>query len=137
MMESTTALARRPLFYAAAINNPRTNPLWRGASCGDLRCGNMGDFLDLVIGPTGHPWASLVDGCPGKANHCVPDCGGLDNSCPSRPSTNTTRGEGAVGTVVGGPSLAPIRLQGVRSPSIHATAASAPASRARSRAPPS
>lgn len=70
-METSSALRRHPLFYAVALNDPRTNPLWRG-DCGDIRCGNMGDFLGLVLGPDGHPWSALVDGCPGHGNRCTP-----------------------------------------------------------------
>jgi hypothetical protein len=104
LLESINSLSRDPLFYAVSLNDPRTNPLWRG-DCGDIRCGNMGDFLDLVIGPDGRPWGALVDGCPGTGNACVPSCGGLDNSCPKSPSLTTPRGEGAVATVIRGPSL--------------------------------
>lgn len=104
LLESTTALSPEPLLHAVSLNDPRANPLWKG-SCDDTRCGNMGDFLDLVIGPDGRPWAALVDACPGSANNCVPVCGTLDNGCPTTPSLTTPRGEGAIGTVVRGPKL--------------------------------
>jgi hypothetical protein len=92
VVTSADALKSRPTFYAAAVNDPAGNPLWRGR-CGDIRCGNIGDFLDVVIGPEGTPWAALVDSCPGAENEC------------EEFTVNTPRGEAILGRLVGGPSL--------------------------------
>jgi hypothetical protein len=134
LLESRTALSAEPLFYAVPLNDPATNPLWEG-SCGDIRCGNLGDFLALVIGGDGHPWAALVDACPGKANRCTPACSGLDNSCPTTPSLTSPRGEGAVGTVVDGPELGAGGTAGARSSDARGAPAGGP-SPASARAPP-
>lgn len=89
---SANALSRDPTFFASAVNDPETNPLWRGA-CGDVRCGNIGDFLDVVVGPDGDPYAALVDSCPGEENECTAF------------TVATPRGEAILGRLVGGPSL--------------------------------
>ena len=57
MGTSHDALAADPLFYAAPANDPRDEHAVEGP-CDDLRCGNIGDFLDVEIGPDG----SVVDG---------------------------------------------------------------------------
>ena len=70
-VDAQDALADDPLFYAAPVNDPATNALWKGA-CDDLRCGNIGDFLDVEIGPDGSAWSALVDSCPaaeGRVHH--------------------------------------------------------------------
>jgi hypothetical protein len=92
VVQTTDALATDPRFIAAVQNDPQTNPLWIG-TCGTLRCGNIGDFLDVVIGPDGTAWSALVDSCVGKDNKCT----GFDVHLP--------RGEAVVGHVVGAPSL--------------------------------
>jgi hypothetical protein len=91
MGSTSEALAADPLFYAAPANDPGTNALWKG-QCGDLRCGNVGDFLDVEIGPDGSAWAALVDGCPGDKDECIT---GLPITTP--------RGEGVVGQLTGPP----------------------------------
>jgi hypothetical protein len=89
---SQDALAPDPLFYAAPANDMRTNTLWKG-TCDDLRCGNIGDFLDVEIGPDGSAWVALVDSCPGN-DECITDL-----------TIDTPRGEGVVGQLVGGRPL--------------------------------
>lgn len=81
---TTNALAKKPIFYSATINDPK-DPLWVG-HCGPdpIRCG-WGDFFDVVVSPKGEPWSVTVDLC--KADDCS---GG---------------GEGVVGRLIGGPSL--------------------------------
>jgi hypothetical protein len=91
MVTSVTALNSNPTFYAASVNDPETNTLWKG-SCGDVRCGNTGDFMDVVVGPEGTPWAAFVDSCPNGD-----ECTGF--------SAATPRGEAILGRLVGGPSL--------------------------------
>ena len=91
MVQSANVLDEDPTFYAAPLNDPATNALWKG-SCGTLRCGNMGDFLDVVVGPDGRASAALVDSCP------------LEDKCTAFGVTDP-RGEAAVGQLVGGPPL--------------------------------
>jgi hypothetical protein len=93
MGSTTEALAADPLFYAAPANDPRTNTLWRGA-CDDLRCGNIGDFMDVKIGADGSVWTALVDSCPLAKDACITDL-----------PVTTPRGEGVVGQLAGGPPL--------------------------------
>lgn len=93
MIESFNALDEDPTFYAAPANDPATNALWKG-SCDDLRCGNIGDFLDVAVAPDGTAWTALVDSCPTA-----------DDTCITGLPLDTPRGEAAVGQLVGGPSL--------------------------------
>ena len=93
LVQSTDAGAADPTFVAAPVNDPERNTLWTGGSCSPIRCGNMGDFYDVVIGPDGTPRASFVDSCPD------------DDKCTSFGVTNS-RGEGVVGQLVG---AAPLR----------------------------
>lgn len=81
---TTRALAEKPIFYSATINDPK-DPLWIG-HCGPdpIRCG-WGDFFDVVVSPKGEPWSVTVDLCGPES--CAGD------------------GEGVVGRLVGGPSL--------------------------------
>jgi hypothetical protein len=69
VVSSADALSPAPTFYGTTMNDPGTNALWVG-DCADLRCGNVGDFLDIVIAPDGTPWAALVDSCP-NADRCT------------------------------------------------------------------
>jgi hypothetical protein len=83
---SIDALSKKPRFFTASVN-PRFDPIMRG-ECGVIRCGAQLDFIDVVIGPDGAPWTSMVDGwCLHPADPC-PDIG-----------------QGFVGTVMGGPKL--------------------------------
>lgn len=84
MGTSSNALSSDPLFYVAPANDPATNALWKGL-CEDLRCGNIGDFLDVEIGPDGSAWTALVDSCPDN-DECITDL-----------TITTPRGEGVVG----------------------------------------
>src|SRR3954454_5744296 len=93
VISSTDALSADPTFYATTMNDPATNALWIGGDCGDLRCGNVGDFLDVVIGPDGTAWTALVDSCP-NGDKCT-EFGVTD-----------PRGEAVAGQVVGGTPLA-------------------------------
>jgi hypothetical protein len=60
MTVSTNALAPLPTFHSATANKV-SDPIHRGACNG--RCGNMFDFLDVVIGPSGEAWGAAVDTC--------------------------------------------------------------------------
>ena len=90
---STDATAADPVFYAATVNDP-ADPLWRGDDCGTLRCGNIGDFLDVVVAQDGTPLAAMVDSCPTDGGKT---CTGFDVHLP--------RGEAIMGQLVGGPPL--------------------------------
>jgi hypothetical protein len=92
LAQSTDALAADPLFYAASVNDPATNTLWKGDCASPIRCGNMGDFYDVTIGPDGTPRGAFVDSCPGK------------DECTAFGVTDP-RGEGIMGQLVGGPPL--------------------------------
>lgn len=77
------ALSADPLFYTATINDPG-NPLVKGP-CPILRCQQQFDFIDVVVGPDGTPWTSMIDGC-------------MRGDCPRV-------GRAVLGRLVGGPSL--------------------------------
>ena len=57
---STNALASLPTFHSATANKV-SDPVHRGACLS--RCGNMFDFLDIVLGPNGAAWGTAVDTC--------------------------------------------------------------------------
>lgn len=79
------ALANKPLFYSGSINDP-SDPLIIG-SCDIIICQHETDFIDVVIGPDGTPWTSMVDGY-------------------SKDGKNVgSVGFGIVGGLIGGPSL--------------------------------
>jgi len=63
LMMSTDAASTDPTFYTATINDPRDR-LMEGP-CGPIRCGSIGDFIDVVIAPDGTPWAPYVEACLG------------------------------------------------------------------------
>lgn len=77
------ALSSDPVFYTASINDPK-DPFVKG-ECPIVRCQQQFDFIDVVVGPDGTPWTSMVDGC-------------VDGECPRL-------GLAIVGRLVGGPSL--------------------------------
>ena len=62
IMYTEDALSANPTFVSN-IANPQNDPVHRGDCPG--RCGNMLDFLDIVISPApGHAiWATVVDTC--------------------------------------------------------------------------
>ncbi len=55
-----------PLLATTMVNDA-DNPLARGI-CGGTRCNGVGDFIDIVVGPDGRPWAGLVDVCSELCN---------------------------------------------------------------------
>jgi hypothetical protein len=65
---TTDALDEDPIFYTASVN-PKHDPLVRGG-CGIFRCAQVLDFIDVVIGPDGSAWTSMVDGCPNAVTTC-------------------------------------------------------------------
>jgi hypothetical protein len=61
---SVSALHEKPRFTWTTAN-PESDPIHRG-NCGPGRCGNMLDFLDIVVSPVdGRVWATAVDTCDG------------------------------------------------------------------------
>ena len=58
---TANALADEPVFVSTAVN-PAKDPIYRGR-CGPGRCGLVFDFIDVVIGPDGDPYATFVDAC--------------------------------------------------------------------------
>jgi hypothetical protein len=88
MTVTADALARRPVFQSASVNDP-SDPMVRG-TCGPIRCKAVYDFLDVVIDDRGQAWGSFVDAC---LNQCA--LTGPHNS----------GNEGVLGTFVGGPRL--------------------------------
>jgi hypothetical protein len=86
---SFNALDRQPTFEAVSVN-PASDPLGRG-TCLSIRCGNVGDFLDVRISPDGSAWAAFVDTCT--------------KTCKDEGATKNDEQEGAVGRAWGGPSL--------------------------------
>lgn len=57
---SYNALSKSPVFQSK-IANPPGDPIHRG-DC-RMRCSGMFDFLDIVVSPQGHFWATAVDTC--------------------------------------------------------------------------
>ena len=82
---SDDIFANDPVFYSGNVNDPKY-PMVVGA-CGPRRCQDAVDFIDVVVGPEGTPWAAFADSC-------VSVCEGL-----------TVGHTGAAARMVGGPSL--------------------------------
>lgn len=78
VLTSLDALSTNPTFVSN-IANPATDPVHRGDCPG--RCGNMLDFLDIVISPApGHAiWATVVDTCTSQACR-TPGAKGFDEA---------------------------------------------------------
>ena len=92
VVTSTDADTANPTFLSNTAG-PRNDPVHRG-NCGPGRCGNMFDFLDIIISPTdGSIWASATDTCT-PSNDChLPD------------GTGSTDAEGVAIHQVGGPKM--------------------------------
>lgn len=63
---ATDALASDPTFVTARVT-PADDPVVRGP-CGPERCPGMVDFIDVVIGPDGRPYAAFVDACSAECH---------------------------------------------------------------------
>jgi hypothetical protein len=90
---STNALSSQPLFLSNITNSPY-DPVHRGNCNG--RCGNMFDFLDVVVSPKdqGRVWATAVDTCTAV------------KSCKSKPEANLAADmQGVAIRQVSGPAL--------------------------------
>ena len=87
MTMSPNLFAKKPVFYSGNVNRSK-DPFARGA-CGPRRCYDALDFIDIVVGFDGTPWASFADSC-------VTICAG----------SPAIRGKsGVVGRLVKGPKL--------------------------------
>ncbi|MDP9444878.1 MAG: glycoside hydrolase [Actinomycetota bacterium] len=78
VVTSVNALSSNPTFVSN-IANPATDPVHRGECPG--RCGNMFDFLDVVVSPAaGHAvWATVTDTCTALSScKSDPDAIGFD-----------------------------------------------------------
>lgn len=80
---TVNALSKKPRFLTASVNRP-SDPVVRG-ECG-VECSVQKDFIDVVVGPDGRPYTSMVDECAPPGDEC-------DDFL------------GFVGTVVRGPKL--------------------------------
>lgn len=76
--------------FATTRVNPLDDPLVRGR-CGPERCPGMTDFIDVVVGPDGRPYASFVDVCSA--------------ACAADPEGENDQGVGVLATLARGPSL--------------------------------
>jgi hypothetical protein len=88
MTVTANALADRPTFYTASINNP-SDPFVRG-TCGPIRCKAVYDFIDIVIDKAGRPWGAYVDICI--------------TACADK-GPNNQGNEGVLATLKGAPKL--------------------------------
>lgn len=86
---TTNALDANPVFTSTAVNPPK-DPIFRGR-CGPGRCGLVFDFIDVVIGPSGDPFATFVDACIAM--------------CAQPPAGSNYGADGVVARILGGPSL--------------------------------
>ncbi len=72
-------------------HDPR-DPIDVGRPCWTVRCGGIGDFIDVTITPDGRPWAAFADMC--------------DDDCARDPDGGNSGGTRAyIGTFKQGPSL--------------------------------
>jgi hypothetical protein len=67
--------ASDPTFYTASVNDPSRpllKPMPDAATipCGQIRCGQEYDFIDLKFARDGTPWAIFVDAC-GTGADCI------------------------------------------------------------------
>ncbi len=91
VVTTTNALAADPQFYSN-IANPATDPVHRGDCPG--RCGNMLDFLDVVVSPAADSavWATVVDTCTAKSACNTTRAQGFDESDSSDGVSNDMKG---------------------------------------------
>lgn len=86
---SVDALSPEATFLTARVN-PVDDPLVRGP-CGPGRCPGMTDFIDVVIGPDGKPYAAFVDVCA--------------DACAGSADEENNVQVAVMGTLAGGPAL--------------------------------
>lgn len=85
------AAGGEPLFATTTVND-RHDPLLRG-TCGPDRCNAPWnwDFLDVIVGPDGRPWAAFIDSCVAL--------------CSSRETVSNNNYIGVATPLVAGPKL--------------------------------
>jgi hypothetical protein len=86
---SVDATSASPSFLTVRAN-PEDQPLVRG-ECGTVRCPGFVDFMDVVIGIDGRPYAAFVDAC--------------SDECEAAEKAENDVSMGVVGTIFSGPSL--------------------------------
>lgn len=89
------ALDAAPLIQTTMVNDP-ADPLVRGY-CGPGRCPGMYDFIDVVIGADGRPYAAFVDAC---LETCATPEGKAEDSQGQKQGR-----AGALATLLAGPRL--------------------------------
>ncbi len=87
MTMTTDALSNDPIFFSGNVND-LSDPFARGP-CGPRRCYDAIDFIDVVIGRDGIPYAAFADSCSGP-------CTGPGAKAET---------SGVMGVLVGGPRL--------------------------------
>lgn len=97
MAVTTTGLGRSPRLYTAQMNAAE-HPLKVG-ECGPGSCGDVLDFLDVVIDRTGVAWGTFSDACDEKCEEA-----GVDREQPF-PFPDGDVDEGLVGAIDGAPPL--------------------------------
>ncbi len=86
---TSDALARQPLFYSAALNDP-ADPIFHDYGGSDTP---RADFVGVTYDSSGHPWAGMVKqlGSP-DAQQTVPTTGYVGTlEAPARPAASGTR----------------------------------------------
>lgn len=86
---SLDAAGATPTFVTTRVNDA-DKPLVRG-ECGTVRCPGFVDFMDVIIGPDGKPYASFVDACSAE--------------CEAASEPENDSGMAILGTLASGPSL--------------------------------
>jgi hypothetical protein len=89
MTISDDATVAEPIFQTTTVR-PLADPMIRSA-CGPGRCGNVFDFLDIIIDSGGRAWATFVDTCTGP--------------CIANRTASSTDAKGGVAPLLTGPSL--------------------------------
>ncbi len=105
--ETGDALAKRPLFWSATVNDPTQAPLDNGSKGSSNGLGL--DYVSVAIGPDGTPWASFWDDC-GEA---------LPQAQPGCPASRREPGAAVLGFVDYAGRLAAVPVAKRRGPSRH------------------
>lgn len=100
VVTSSNALDASPTLYSTTVD-PRTDPSVK-RSCGPGRCGNVLDFLGVVVDSTGEVWSSSVDTCTSEPGN--PTGTNVKGNCVADPTVpqNNRRGVAAHFALPGG-----------------------------------